>query len=40
MRFPAYYIIALSEASTNLAKFCGLRYGAQSDTGENYERYF
>ena len=28
---PAYYIIATSEASTNLSKFCGLRYGVQED---------
>jgi len=28
---PAYYIIATSEASTNLSKFCGLRYGIQTD---------
>lgn len=38
---PAYYLIALSEASTNLAKFCGLRYGLMTDYGEdNYEKYF
>lgn len=24
---PAYYILACAEASTNLAKFCGMRYG-------------
>ena len=24
---PAYYIIAMAESSTNLAKFCGMRYG-------------
>ena len=24
---PAYYVIATSEASTNLARFCGMRYG-------------
>ena len=28
---PAYYIIALCESSTNLAKFCGLRYGKSSN---------
>ncbi|HOI18287.1 MAG TPA: amidase family protein [Candidatus Woesearchaeota archaeon] len=28
---PTYYIIATSEASTNLSKFCGLRYGIQAD---------
>ena len=26
---PAYYILATSEASTNLARFCGMRYGQQ-----------
>ena len=36
----AYYLIALSEASTNLAKFCGLRYGSQGETEGNYENYF
>ncbi len=37
---PAYYLIAMSEASTNLAKFCGLRYGFQEDPNEQYDRYF
>ena len=38
----AYYLIAMSEASTNLAKFCGLRYGTQEawKEDENYEKYF
>lgn len=38
----AYYILALSEASTNLAKYCGLRYGMQEefDDKTNYEDYF
>ncbi|MBS3056092.1 MAG: aspartyl/glutamyl-tRNA amidotransferase subunit A [Candidatus Aenigmarchaeota archaeon] len=27
----AYYIIATAEASTNLAKYCGLRYGVQNE---------
>ena len=37
---PAYYLIAMSEASTNLAKFCGLRYGLQEEVKGNYEEYF
>ena len=28
---PAYYIISTSEASSNLARFCGLRYGQESN---------
>ncbi|MFH0929474.1 MAG: amidase family protein [Candidatus Aenigmatarchaeota archaeon] len=37
----AYYIIAMSEASTNLAKYCGMRYGASSDIGDrNFNQYF
>ncbi|MBU3896568.1 MAG: Asp-tRNA(Asn)/Glu-tRNA(Gln) amidotransferase subunit GatA [Nanoarchaeota archaeon] len=38
---PAYYIIALSEASTNLAKFCGLRYGlSYSSEEKGFNEYF
>jgi aspartyl-tRNA(Asn)/glutamyl-tRNA(Gln) amidotransferase subunit A len=37
---PAYYIIALSEASTNLAKFCGMRYGLQGDIHGKFNDYF
>ncbi len=38
---PAYYIIAISEASTNLARYCGLRYGMQFDMdGGNFDDYF
>jgi len=37
----AYYIIATSEASTNLAKLCGLRYGVQGDVeGKHFDEYF
>jgi len=36
----AYYIIAMSEASTNLAKLCGLRYGLQKKIDGNFNEYF
>lgn len=36
----AYYIIAMAEASTNLAKFCGMRYGLQLQLKGNYDKYF
>lgn len=34
----AYYVLAMSEASTNLAKFSGMRYGLEKDP-EDYEGY-
>lgn len=38
---PTYYIIALSEASTNLAKFCGMRYGLNcSPEHKGFNEYF
>ena len=37
---PSYYIIAMAEASTNLAKFCGLRYGLHLPLEGNYDEYF
>ncbi len=37
---PSYYVIALSETSTNLAKYSGLRYGPQSDFKLHYNDYF
>lgn len=37
---PSYYIIAMAEASTNLAKFCGMRYGLHKELVGNYEEYF
>lgn len=36
----AYYIIATSEASTNLAKFCGMRYGLHLPLEGNFNEYF
>ena len=36
----AYYIIATSEASTNLAKYCGMRYGLQERIEGNFNEYF
>ncbi|MFW6220465.1 MAG: amidase family protein [Nanoarchaeota archaeon] len=36
----AYYLISTSEASTNLAKYCGLRYGMQEKLEGNFNEYF
>ena len=35
-----YYLIAMCEASTNLAKFCGMRYGASEEIKGNFNEYF
>jgi len=35
-----YYIIAMAETSTNLAKYCGLRYGTQEKIEGNFNEYF
>jgi len=35
-----YYIIACAESSTNLAKFCGMRYGASEPISGNFNEYF
>ena len=35
-----YYIIAQSESSTNLAKFCGMRYGATEKLEGSFNEYF
>ena len=38
---PAYYIISTSEASSNLARFCGLRYGQESNLkNKTFNVYF
>jgi len=38
----AYYVIAMAEASTNLARFSGIRYGMEFDTEEysDFNEYF
>lgn len=37
---PCYYIIAMCEASTNLAKFSGIRYGMAKELKGNFNEYF
>lgn len=39
---PAYYVLAMSEASTNLAKMSGMRYGMERDPEdfEDFNEYF
>jgi aspartyl-tRNA(Asn)/glutamyl-tRNA(Gln) amidotransferase subunit A len=36
----AYYIIATAEASTNLAKYCGMRYGSSLPLKGHFNEYF
>jgi aspartyl-tRNA(Asn)/glutamyl-tRNA(Gln) amidotransferase subunit A len=36
----AYYLISTAEASTNLAKYCGMRYGAHAELAGNFNEYF
>ncbi|MCL5112093.1 MAG: aspartyl/glutamyl-tRNA amidotransferase subunit A [Candidatus Marsarchaeota archaeon] len=36
----AYYIVAMGEASTNLARYCGMRYGAQEKIDGEFSEYF
>ncbi|MBD3204155.1 Asp-tRNA(Asn)/Glu-tRNA(Gln) amidotransferase subunit GatA [Candidatus Woesearchaeota archaeon] len=35
-----YYLISMAEASTNLAKFCGMRYGYEEKIQGNFNDYF
>lgn len=37
---PTYYLLAMSEASTNLAKYCGMRYGATLDLNSSFNEFF
>lgn len=36
----AYYLLAVSETSTNLAKLCGMRYGIHEKLEGNFNEYF
>lgn len=36
----AYYLVATSEASTNLAKYCGMRYGKHDKLEGGFNEYF
>jgi len=36
----SYYVVAMAEASTNLARFSGLRYGLQPEVDGGFDGYF
>ncbi len=35
-----YYLMAVAEASTNLAKYCGMRCGAEEKLEDGFDKYF
>ena len=37
---PVYYILAMAESSTNLAKYCGMRYGNSLELKGTFDEYF
>lgn len=37
---PAYYLVSTTEASTNLARFCGMRYGLHDKLDGSFNEYF
>lgn len=37
---PTYYLIATSEVSTNLARYCGMRFGATEPLNGNFNTFF
>jgi aspartyl-tRNA(Asn)/glutamyl-tRNA(Gln) amidotransferase subunit A len=38
---PAYYVLATTEASTNLARYCGMRWGArEEDVNQGFNDFF
>lgn len=37
---PTYYLIAMCEASTNLSKLCGMRYGVSDKLQGSFNQYF
>lgn len=37
---PTYFVLSTAEASTNLAKYCGLRYGATDQLTGTYSEFF
>jgi aspartyl-tRNA(Asn)/glutamyl-tRNA(Gln) amidotransferase subunit A len=38
---PAYYVLATTEASTNLARYCGMRWGVhEPDINQHFNDYF
>ena len=37
---PAYYVIASAEASANLSRFDGVRYGHRTDSFSNLDEFY